>query len=69
MIKDSVVEEVRSDLKKRSKIGIRKYNTTLDRTDLSLEDWLQHAYEETLDKALYLKRAIREINEKKFQKD
>lgn len=69
MIKDSVVEEVRSDLKKRSKIGIKKYNTTLDRTDLSLEDWLQHAYEETLDKALYLKRAIREINEKKFQKD
>lgn len=69
MIKDSVVEEVRSDLKKRSKIGIKKYNTTLDRTDLSLEDWLQHAYEETLDKALYLKRAIKEINEKKFQKD
>lgn len=69
MIKDSVVEEVRSDLKKRSKIGIKKYNTTLDRTDLPLEDWLQHAYEETLDKALYLKRAIKEINEKKFQKD
>lgn len=69
MIKDSVVEEVRLDLKKRSKIGIKKYNTTLDRTDLSLEDWLQHAYEETLDKALYLKRAIREISEKKFQKD
>jgi len=29
---------------------------------LELREWLQHAYEETLDKAVYLKRAIDEIN-------
>lgn len=54
----SVVEAVRTDLLRRSKAGIAKYGTTLDRTDLSLRDWLQHAYEETLDNANYLKRAI-----------
>jgi hypothetical protein len=61
MIKDTVVEQVRKDLIERSKVGIEKYNTTLDRTDIDLKGWLQHAYEETLDKALYLKRAIREL--------
>lgn len=59
---DHVVEAVRADLLSRSQIGIAKYGVTLDRTDLSLRDWLQHAYEETLDQANYLKRAIIELD-------
>lgn len=59
---DTVVRDVRKDLKRRSKAGIEKYGTTLDRKDLSLKEWLQHAYEECLDQALYLKRAIRELD-------
>ena len=62
MAVDRVVEAVRADLLKRSQVGITKYGVTLDRTDLSLRDWLQHAYEETLDQANYLKRAILEID-------
>lgn len=60
-MKDTIVEEVRNDLHQRSQRGIEKYKVTLDRKDLSLKEWLQHAYEETLDKALYLKRAISEL--------
>lgn len=56
--KDSVVESVRDDLLQRSRVGIKKYNVTLDREDLSLVDWLQHAYEECLDQANYLKKSI-----------
>lgn len=56
--KDKVVEEVREDLLRRSEIGIQKYNTTLDRNDLEIVDWLQHAYEECLDQANYLKKCI-----------
>lgn len=56
--KDSIVEAVRADLQRRSEIGIKKYNTTLDRTDLTEIDWLNHAYEEALDLALYLKKTI-----------
>ena len=56
--KDSIVKAVRADLQRRSEIGIKKYNTTLDRTDLSEIDWLNHAYEEALDLALYLKKTI-----------
>ena len=58
-LKDAIVEEVRQDLHNRSQVGIKKYGVTLERDDLELKDWLQHAYEETLDKALYLKRAIK----------
>ena len=62
---DPIVEAVRDDLLQRSQIGISKYGVTLARDDLSLRDWLQHAYEETLDQANYLKRAIVEIDNAK----
>lgn len=66
-MKDKIVEAVREDLLKRSQVGINKYNTTLERNDLNLKDWLQHSYEECLDMANYLKRCIIEIetNEKR----
>lgn len=43
---DNIVIEVMNDLNERSKVGINKYGTTLDRDDLSASDWVQHAYEE-----------------------
>ncbi len=66
---DTVVQEVREDLQQRSEVGIEKYGTTLDRKDVDLKGWLNHAYEETLDKALYLKRAIRELEEKRVNQN
>lgn len=63
-MKDSIVEQVRQDLLERSETGIKKYNTTLDRTDLGLKEWLKHQYEELLDAALYTRRAIKELEEK-----
>jgi len=62
--KDSIVKEVRKDLKQRSKVGIEKYACTLDRKDLSLLEWHQHHYEELLDAALYTKRIIQELKTK-----
>lgn len=64
---DRVVQSVMNDLNERSRIGVEKYNTTLEREDLNLKDWLQHAYEETLDKANYLKRAILELEKNDTQ--
>ncbi len=61
-MEDKVIQAVCDDLMKRSVVGIKKYGVTLERTDLSLRDWLQHAYEETLDSANYLKRTIMEID-------
>jgi hypothetical protein len=61
---DPIVETVRADLLARSRAGVAKYGVMLDRTDLSLREWLRHAYEEALDLANYLKRAIIELDEK-----
>jgi hypothetical protein len=60
-IKDTVVEEVVRKYQERSVVGIRKYGTTLDRTDLSLDNWLQHVQEELMDATLYIERLRREV--------
>lgn len=49
------------DILARQSGGIKKYGTTVAKNRLLLPQWLQHAYEETLDNAVYLKRAIQEI--------
>jgi hypothetical protein len=51
-----LLDKVITDLKTREAKGIETYGTTLDRTDLTRSQWLQHAYEEALDLALYLKK-------------
>jgi hypothetical protein len=59
--KDSVVYRIATLLKTRSETGIRKYGTTLDRTDLSVKQWIDHAIEESLDHALYLMKIKEEL--------
>lgn len=60
MKKDKVVEAVRCKLKERSDVGQKKYGTTMERTDLSFDQWLQHAQEELMDGAVYLERVRRD---------
>jgi hypothetical protein len=59
--KDSVVFRIAQLLRSRSDTGIRKYGTTLDRTDLSVKQWIDHAIEESLDHALYLMKLKDEL--------
>lgn len=60
---DQIVEDVRRMLHARSMLGIAKYGCTTADNQLSLRKWLQHALEECLDKAVYLRRAIVELGE------
>ena len=53
------------DITERQALGINKYGTTVEKNPLKLREWLQHAYEETLDQAIYLKRAIEELDKTK----
>ena len=50
------------DIARRQALGRLKYGTTVAENPLSFRQWLQHAYEETLDQAIYLKRAISELS-------
>ena len=58
---DTIVEDVINKFHKRSEAGMLKYNTTLDRTDLSTLDWLTHLQEELMDAILYVERLKKEI--------
>ena len=60
--KDTIVFKVAALLRSRSDTGIRTYGTTLDRTDLSVKQWIDHAIEESLDHALYLMKLKDELN-------
>lgn len=48
----------------RQQLGIAKYKTTVADNPLVLREWLQHALEECIDQAVYLRRAIAEIDTK-----
>lgn len=52
------------DIARRQALGIAKYGTTVAENPLALRQWLQHAYEEHLDAAVYLRRAIEELDAK-----
>jgi len=58
---DSIVDSVIDQFVKRAKFGKEKYNTDLDRTDLSILDWLEHAKQEHMDAILYLEKIERII--------
>lgn len=53
--------EVCQDITNRQQFGINKYGRTVAENPLTLKQWMQHAYEECLDQAIYLKRAMREL--------
>jgi hypothetical protein len=61
---DSIVFSIVSQFVKRSEIGKSKYGTTLDRTDLSVLEWIQHAQEEQMDAILYLEKLKHELTNK-----
>ena len=55
-MKDSIVESVIEQFKQRSEVGKIKYGITLDRTDLTRLQWLNHAQQEAMDMVLYLEK-------------
>jgi len=48
----------------RQQRGIEKYGTTVQANPLTLRAWLNHALEESLDHAIYLQRAIEELDKR-----
>jgi hypothetical protein len=56
---DSVVRAIVEKFLQRSAVGRAKYGTDLDRTDLGIIDWINHAQEEHMDAILYLEKLRR----------
>lgn len=53
---NSILASILGKFRIRSEIGKKKYGTDLDRTDLSVLDWITHAQEEHMDAILYLEK-------------
>tara|TARA_R100001369_G_scaffold17444_1_gene32791 strand:+ start:4313 stop:4570 length:258 start_codon:yes stop_codon:yes gene_type:complete len=62
---DSIVDSVIDQFIERAKFGKEKYNTDLDREDLSVLDWIEHAKQEHMDAILYLEKLEKILGGKK----
>jgi hypothetical protein len=63
-MKDKIVQEIKDKFERRSQLGIKKYGTTLERDDLTAEEWVNHLQDELMDAILYLQRLKHDINGK-----
>tara|TARA_R110001592_G_scaffold14653_1_gene65309 strand:- start:7246 stop:7452 length:207 start_codon:yes stop_codon:yes gene_type:complete len=58
----SKIEQKVIDLiNQRAKIGKKKYETTMDRNDLTFMEWMQHLQEEMLDASIYIEKLKSEL--------
>lgn len=57
-----------NDIVDRQKRGLNKYGVSVANNPLSLREWHQHAYEEALDLAIYLRRIIQEMDKNEVVK-
>ncbi len=55
-----------ADIAHRQALGIEKYGQPVAENPAELVAWLQHAYEESLDRAIYLKRAMAEVRSGRY---
>ena len=53
---DSIVQTIVEKFVDRAKMGEKKYGVTLDRVDLLIEDFIEHALQEHMDAILYLQK-------------
>jgi hypothetical protein len=62
---DSIVDSVIDQFVDRAQFGKAKYQTDLDREDLSVPDWIEHAQQELMDGILYLEKLKKIIGGRK----
>jgi|TARA_R110000787_G_scaffold94900_1_gene197780 hypothetical protein len=49
----------------RAEVGQKKYGTTMEREDLSKEEWLVHLQEELMDATVYIEKILHVIQRTK----
>ena len=61
-----LLDQLISEFQSREQRGLRKYGTSMDRTDLSFDEWLQHFKEELLDGLVYLQKIQNSYDTQRF---
>jgi len=57
---DHITSVVLGKIITRASAGKVKYGVTMERTDLTRKEWLNHAQEEAMDLCVYLEKLIQE---------
>ncbi len=57
-----IEDEVCQKIQQRAEVGLAKYGVSLERTDLSQKEWLQHIQEELMDATGYIERCVQEAD-------
>jgi hypothetical protein len=58
---DSIVTTIIGQFRSRAAQGKAKYGVDLDRNDLTLVEWIEHAKQEHMDAILYLEKIKQEF--------
>ena len=61
---DSIVDSIIDQFIERARFGKAKYGTDLDREDLNILEWIEHAKQEHMDAILYLEKLKKIIETK-----
>ena len=66
-MRDSITNRIIELIENRADKGFYTYGVTMDRDDLTAEQWIDHAIEEALDLAIYLMKIKTTLNENNLQ--
>lgn len=58
-----LLDQLFTEFTNREQRGLSKYGKTMDRNDLSLDEWMQHFKEELMDGLLYLQKLQNDTQE------
>ena len=61
---DSIVDSIIDQFVSRASFGKTKYGVDLDREDLSVLEWIEHAKQEHMDAILYLEKLKKTVEVK-----
>ena len=66
-MRDQITEKIINLIETRSDKGLKTYGVTMERDDLTMDQWFDHAIEEALDLAIYLMKLKTTTNENNIQ--
>lgn len=55
-------KRVCEDISRRQAFGMGKYGVSVENNPLTQREWVNHAYQEALDLAVYLRRIMEEMD-------
>tara|TARA_B110001450_G_scaffold253342_1_gene276616 strand:- start:2194 stop:2478 length:285 start_codon:yes stop_codon:yes gene_type:complete len=63
---DSIVYTIIDKFTNRAEVGYKKYKTNMDRTDLTIVEWIDHSIEEKMDDIIYMEKIKQELLKKNY---